>query len=167
MSYVLIGGAVVFTGALSAAILPPALTGVTLLFLLLRICWLDENIKADLLDADVVPDDYRRAVREAPRLRPHEPLPDDPALLATGLRGQIQALNAAGLGALSGLVLLHAGWSTTPAMLTAMALVTLAYWQADRLITTILHLDRGEPLPPGAISRSLGWAHSWRVGGDE
>jgi hypothetical protein len=166
MAYVLLGAAVVLTGAMAAVVLPPPLVGVALLLVLLRVCWLDENIKADLIGAEKVPADYRRAAAEAPRLSP-EPLPEDPALVATAMRGQIQAWSAAALGTLSVLVLTESGWPLGFALLGGMALVALGYWQADRLVTTILHLDRGEPLPPRALARAWGPAHSWRVGDDD
>ena len=167
LSYILIAGGVVFTGASAAAMLPPSLTGVGLLLVLLRVCWLDDNIKSDLIGATDLPVDYRRAAMEAPRLRPAEPLPDDPALIATGMRGQIQAWSAAALGALAVLVLTRSGWSATPALLGSMMLLSLSYWQADRLILTMLHLDQGLSLPPRALTRARAWAHSARVEPDE
>lgn len=165
--YILLGCAVVVTGAAFAVTLPPALTGVALLMVLLRVCWLDDNIKSDLLGATEMPPDYLRAAARAPRLPGAEPLPDDPALMATAMRGQSQAWTAAGLGAASALVLAHSGWSTAPALLAATALIALAFRQADRLVTTMVHLDHGRPLPPHDLARARRWAHSWRMGKDD
>jgi hypothetical protein len=166
IAYVLLGAAVVMTGALTAVMLPPALVGVGLVLAVLRICWLDENIKADLLGAEELPPEYKRTAADPTRLA-LEPIPEDPALLATGMRGQIQAWAAACLGALAVLVLIHSGWPTTPAVLGAMGLIALGYWQADRLVVTIQHLDRGQALPARHLVSPRAWAHSWRVGPDE
>jgi hypothetical protein len=165
--HVLLCAAVVVTGAASAVILPPALVGAALLFVLLRVCWLDDNIKSDLMGATEVPPDYHRAAAEVPRLKGPEGLHEDPALVATAMRGQIQAWTAAALGALSVMTLAHSGWPITPAILTAMALITLGYWQADRLVKTIVHIEHGRPLPPRMLASTRAWAHSSRLRGDE
>ncbi|MEM7489090.1 MAG: hypothetical protein AAF390_08190 [Pseudomonadota bacterium] len=164
--HVLLGAAVVATGAAVALTLPPALTGVGLLILLLRVCWLEDNIKSDLMGTDTMPANHARPLRDRAALLGGGPGIDDPALMATALRGQIQALGAGGLGAVAILAAGHLTWPPAAALALGLALVWLAFRRVDRLSVTLAHLERGRPLSRRALSDAHPWAHSHRIEDD-
>jgi hypothetical protein len=168
LGHVLLGVGLFGMGAAIALVLPPALTGVALIVALLRICWLEDNIKSDLLDAVETPANHRqpRAERNA-FLGADAPAAEDPALLATALRGQIQALSTLAYGAVGILLSVHTGWVPGVALAALLAAIWLGFRRADRLVLTIVHLEHGRPLPPNALSRPYSWAHSWRMDGGE
>ena len=109
MFRVLTGAALVAVGSAFAFLAPPSVTAVALLLALLRVCWLEDNIKSDLLGREDLPPNHvnaarrRRAAlraltgRAGARMR-------GAALVATAMRGQVQALSAAALAALAVIV---------------------------------------------------------------
>jgi hypothetical protein len=163
MTHVLLGAALVFLGASFALVLPPALTGAALILLLLRLCWLEDNIKSDLVGRTTMPANHEQPLRDRAPLMGRSEASRDPALMATALRGQIQALGAAGFGALSTLVAGHLAWHPAAALALGLTLVWLGFRRADRLAVTLSHLDGGRPLPRAILSETHSWAHSHRL----
>jgi hypothetical protein len=163
IAHVLLGAALVSTGAAFALTLPPALSGVALLVLLLRVCWLEDNIKADLMGRDTMPANHEQTLRGRAPLLGRSEASRDPALMATALRGQIQALGAAGFGALAMLVAGHLAWPPVAALALGLGLAWMGFRRADRLAVTLDHLDHGRPLPRAVLSEAHPWAHSHRV----
>ncbi|MEM8849740.1 MAG: hypothetical protein AAGE03_06855 [Pseudomonadota bacterium] len=163
ISHILLGAAIVVTAAGIAVILPPALTGAALILILLRICWLEDNIKSDLLDTTTLPANHEHPLRQRAALLGAEPDIRSAAMMATALRGQAQALWAAGFGALSTLAAVQLVWHPPFALLVGIFMVWLGFRRADRLLVTLAYLEQGRPLPKEALWSAHPWVHSHTV----
>jgi hypothetical protein len=160
--HILLGAGLVALGGAIATILPPALTGVALIVLMLRICWLEDNIKSDLAGARDIPANHRR--RDDVRAgRLHE----TPGLIATSMRGQAQALSAGGFGAVALLVWTQIGWPPAPTLMAGLILLLIGLRRVDRMAVTLSHLDRRQPLPTETLLRAHPWVHSYRMDPEE
>ncbi len=162
--------AVVALGALAAFVLPLGLVGALLVLSLLRICWLEDNIKTDLMGRAEMPANHLEALnqrRAATRLLTGSdgdaPTHHSPDLMATAMRGQIQALMAAGLAALAVLVARDLGGKPLIDLALGGFVLWLALRRADRLVVTLVHLDARRPLPHAAIMGRHPWVYSYRV----
>ncbi|MEM7643808.1 MAG: hypothetical protein AAF366_14940 [Pseudomonadota bacterium] len=158
--HILLGGAIVATAAGFAVVLPPALSGMALILILLRICWLEDNIKSDLLGTKALPANHEQPLRDRAAMLGTEPDIRSAAMVATALRGQAQALWAAGFGALSTLTATQMVGHPTLALFVGVVMVWLGFRRADRLLVTLSHLERGRPLPKHALWSAHPWVHS-------
>jgi hypothetical protein len=164
IAHVLLGVGVFGMGVALALTLPPALTGVALILALLRICWLEDNIKSDLMGAGEMPANHQQPINDRVALMGGErPEAGDPALMATALRGQVQAWSAGCYGAVAILLSVHMGWTPGAALAALLGMIWLGFRRVDRLAVTIVHLRNGRPLPKRELSRTHSWAHSWRM----
>lgn len=165
---ILTGAALVATGAAFAFLLPGPVIAAALLLMLLRICWLEDNIKSDLIGRRDLPPNHsnahrrRRAAMRVLTGRDGAAVRGAP-LVATAMRGQVQALGAVGLAALAVTVARAAEPGGAAAAMLFAFMLWAALRRADALVRTLSHLDAGRALPPGALAGSPGWAHSYRV----
>ncbi|MEM8822398.1 MAG: hypothetical protein AAGF30_02205 [Pseudomonadota bacterium] len=163
IEHILLGAAIVATAAGFAVVLPPALTGVALVLILLRICWLEDNIKSDLMGTKALPANHEQTLRERAALLGTDPDIRTAAMMATALRGQIQALWAAVFGGLSTLIAAQLVWHPPLALSVGVFMVWLGFRRADRLLVTLSYLERGHPLPKDVLASAHPWVHSHRV----
>jgi hypothetical protein len=132
---------------------------------LLRVCWIDENIRQDLERADRMPAGYARVLNIRRRLSAQffGTAPEEitcPRLLASHLRAQGHAIFAFLFGLVA--VALAATIGDTPlGLLAAGGALALGLGRIDRLAAADAHLRRREPLPRhllddrGLLSRLL------------
>ena len=149
----LVSGAVlVASGSAAALWLPGGLAGALALFLLLRICWLEENIRSDLMGASDLPEAYRltqevqrrwqRAlfgVAAAPETCPRR--------LASAMRVQSHALYALLIGGFAVIVAQAAAAAPLMCVLLGGALLARAFARVDRLAEAEAILATGAALP--------------------
>jgi len=153
-NHLLAGGLVVGAGSAAGIWLPLGAALLLLALLICRICWLEDNIHQDLLQAEDVPAGYR-ACRERRRglvglaFGDEEHGNDCPLWLASALRLQSHAWSALGWGIAAG-AMLPAGVPLTYAA-GALALI-LALRHADYLAVGASRLAWGRPLPDRLIA---------------
>ncbi|CUH37579.1 hypothetical protein JSE7799_01308 [Jannaschia seosinensis] len=174
-AHLLTGTALVALGAELALILPPVLVCLAMAFALLRICWLEDNIKSDLVGRTELPPNHANPARRrqamawrvfgiAPQRDAGQACPD---LVATAMRGQIQAWMAVVLGALTVLAARDLALHPLANFMLGGGILALALMRAEALRVTLLHLQAGRALPPRALLPVRPWAHSYRVDPEE
>jgi hypothetical protein len=152
--HLLIGGAVVGAGSAAGLWLPLGAALLLLALALCRVCWIEDNIHQDLLNAETVPSGYRACRRRRSGLLglalgdPEEEI-TCPRRLASELRLQAHAWSAFAWAIAAGAVL-PAGVALTFGA-GAMALF-LALRHADYLALVAAHLASGAPLPAHLIA---------------
>jgi hypothetical protein len=161
----LAGSLAVLAGSAAALWAPVSVATLLALVALLRVCWIDENIRGDLARAKRMPAGYARTLSLRRRFAAllfgtAPPEITCPRVLASHLRAQSHALFAFIFGLAAALVAAAAG-DTHIGLLGAGAVLVLAFGRVDRLAAADTHLRRGEPLPShllddrGRLSRLL------------
>lgn len=159
-------------GALTPVFVPTTIIGLVILLVLLRICWLGDNIAHDLAGQDRLPPAYvnaalrrQRAIWAALRIKPSsDPRAWRPALVATRMRAEEQAWYIYGVAAVAGLVATQA---QTPGLLPVAAiglLLRVAMRKADGLAVTLAYLGAAKPLPRGDLLARPAWVPGSRAG---
>lgn len=157
--HILIGAAMVGAGALAALWLPFGLIGSFAMLALLRICWIEDNINADLLGRDALPPGYLQTLqmrrlfvlrwfgidlgRVPPGLSAH--------LVATALRAEAQIWGASLLGYASMILAQYGPLGTVGNLAIAALFFVAGLRRADRLAVTLSYCDRGRPLPAAML----------------
>ena len=157
------GGTLVLAGSAVALWLPGGLVGALGLYLLLRICWLEENIRSDLMHAPVLPEGYRstQALQRRWQMALFGAAAEAitcPQRLASILRVHSHALYALLLG---GCAAFLAKTAALPAMglLLGAGMLALACRRVNRLAETEAIVAQGGTLPKemledrGALAR--------------
>ncbi len=147
----LAGSLAVLAGSAAALWAPASVAMLLALVALLRVCWIDENIRGDLEHAKRMPAGYAHTMLLRRRLSTWlfgatPPEITCPRVLASHLRAQGHALFAFLFGLLAALIAAGAGDSPVGLAGAGGALV-LAFGRVDRLAAADAHLRRGEPLP--------------------
>jgi hypothetical protein len=145
------GSLAVLAGSAAGLWAPGPLAAVAGLVALLRVCWIDENIRQDLDGAERMPAGYAHTLRLrrnlAARLFGAAPEPITcPRLLASHLRAQAHAIYAFLFGLLAAALAAGAGDGALGLAAAAGAL-GLGLGRVDRLARADAHLRRGEALP--------------------
>lgn len=154
-AHILIGAAMVAAGALAGLWLPFGLMGSFALLAILRICWIEDNITADLFGRDRLPPGYLQTLtlrrrfmwrwfgvdpaRDADDLSAH--------LVATTLRAEAQLWAAWLFGFASMVCALHGPFGGMLNLSLGVGLFCVALTRVDRLAVTLHHCDAGRPLP--------------------
>lgn len=153
--HVIMGAALVATGALAALWVPVGLIGALALLALLRICWLEDNIVSDLFGRDSLPAGYR-STAEVRRLFffrwfgicPAETTAESSAhLMATAMRAEVQIWATLLLGVAAAMVAQQGLFGPVVNLALGAALFVVALTRADRLALTLVHCDAGRALP--------------------
>lgn len=152
---VLTGAVIVLGGAYFSLNASTEIAALVLIFALLRICWLEDNIGSDLCHASRLPQSYVNAIRRRRRFlwNAFGILPDTsaekvtPQLLATSLHAQAEALCAAGLAALSVLILRGTGEFSWMAFGLGTVVLAGALWRVNNYVEAISHVNAEVPLP--------------------
>jgi len=155
----------ILAGSAAGLWAPGSVATILGLIALIRICWIDENIRGDLEPAERMPPGYARTLDLRRRLAAalFRSAPQEitcPRLLATQLRAQGHAIFAF-LFALLATTLAAAAGDTPIGLLAAGVALVLAFGRVDRLAAADAHLRRGEALPGhmlddrGRLSRLL------------
>ncbi|MEM0938055.1 MAG: hypothetical protein AAF646_11905 [Pseudomonadota bacterium] len=147
----LMGGSALVLGGSAIALWLPAGVSVGLaLGLLLRVCWLEENIRSDLMGATHLPEAYRRT--QALQTRWQQTLfgaasePETcPRRIASGMRAQAHAHYALLSGGCAGF-LASATASPTAAVVLGGAALLVAFARVDRLVDAEARLAAGGAL---------------------
>jgi hypothetical protein len=151
----MIGCGVVAAAAMAGIWAPVNLVVIIALFVVLRVCWLEDNITNDLIGRDRLPGGYvNTAVRRSNLVRQwlgREPVEDTskmrPHHLATVMRAEIQVW-ACMLFGLSATSIAHAGpVGATGNLVVGGALLFLALRRVDRLMVSLAHCAEGRALP--------------------
>jgi len=154
-AHLLIGCGVVAAAALSGIWAPVNLVLIVSLFVLLRVCWLEDNISNDLIGRDSLPGGYvNTAIRRGNFVRQwlgREPAEDaskmPPHHLATVMRAEIQVWACMLLG-ICATALAQAGpLGTVTNLVLGGVLFVLALRRADRLMVSLAHCAEGRALP--------------------
>ena len=154
-AHLLIGCGVVAAAALSGIWAPVNLVLIVSLFVLLRVCWLEDNITNDLIGRDSLPGGYvNTAIRRGNFVRQwlgREPAEDaskmPPHHLATVMRAEIQVWACMLLG-LCATALAQAGpFGPATNLVLGGALFVLALRRVDRLMVSLAHCAEGRALP--------------------
>ncbi|GAA4227790.1 hypothetical protein GGQ68_004055 [Sagittula marina] len=149
---VLCGGLAIAAGALGVLHLAPAVSGALGFLILLRICWLDDNIANDLLVRDDLPQSYINAQRRQQIIemallgRPRGDAVTCPVQMATKMRAEAQVWSVV---LLSGCAACFAHSMPLGAWLSsglALAGFMQAFRMADRLSATLWLVECGLPL---------------------
>lgn len=172
---VLVCAALVAAGAYGSLQASAAGLAGVLFVVLLRICWLEDNIKNDLIDCDRLPANYVNIARRRQRALwllfgaapGSDPAGWSPALVATGMRAQIQALAAALFGAVAVMAARDLPFHPAVNLAAASAVFLTALSRADALIATLALLDQDRPLPRHALLARVPWAYSSRERRDD
>jgi hypothetical protein len=145
------GAVLVLAGSTIALWLPGGLAGALALFLLLRICWLEENIRSDLMRAPELPEGYRRtqALQRRWQMALFGAAAEAvtcPQRLASMMRVQSHALYALFLG---GSAAFLAKAMAVPAfgLLLGAGVLMLACLRVDRIAEAEAIVARGGALP--------------------
>jgi len=155
LGHVVMGAALVATGALAAIWVPFGMVGVVALLALLRICWLEDNIVSDLFGRDRLPAGYR-STAELRRLFffrwfgicPGESTAEQSAhLMATAMRTEVQIWATLLLGMAAALVAQSGAFGATVNLALGAALLVVALTRADRLALSLAHCDAQSALP--------------------
>ncbi len=151
----MIGCGVVAAAAMTGIWAPVNLVMIIALFVVLRVCWLEDNISNDLIGRDQLPGGYvntairrgnfvrqwlgREPHEDASKMRPHH--------LATVMRAEIQVWACMLIG-LSATAVAHAGpFALTGNLTVGAALLVLALSRVDRLMVSLAHCAEGRALP--------------------
>jgi hypothetical protein len=153
--HVLMGAALVATGALAALWVPFGLLGALALLMLLRICWLEDNIVSDLFGRDSLPAGYRSTadLRRLFFFRWFGICPSDCAaeqsahLMATAMRTEVQIWATLLLGMAAAMVAQHGAFGMSVNLALGAALFVIALTRADRLALSLAHCDAQSALP--------------------
>ena len=154
---ILTGAALVTLGAAIGTAFPLGLTSTLAAIVVLRICWLEDNIGNDLVGQETLPANHANPARRRRDLmarlssRPPVEPPRSPALLATAMRGQVQAWMALLLGALAVVGASRLGLHPIADIAVGALFLRLALLRADALAVTLAHLDADTPLPRAAL----------------
>ena len=158
---ILSGALALAAGAMAVFYMAPWALALVGLILLLRICWLDDNIVRDLMAQDTLPPGYhatfqRRqylalllfgvALPEAPRT---------PAQLATRMRAEMQVWTIVLLAGLGTMLLHQQPFGPALSVCAALALWAQAFRGADRLALTLWYVETGRALTQAALTRRL------------
>jgi len=149
------GGTLVLAGSAVALWLPGGLVGALGLLVLLRICWLEENIRSDLMRAHVLPEGYRRTQALQRRWQmalfgaAAEPVAC-PQRLASILRVHSHSLYALLLGGSAAFI---ARTAALPALGLALGagILMLACMRVNRLAETEAIVAQGGTLPEAML----------------
>lgn len=155
LTHLVLGCGVVATAALAGIWAPPNLLAILSLLVLMRMCWLEDNICNDLIGRDRLPGSYvNTSIRrgnflrlwfgletgeDATRLPPHQ--------LATSMRAEIQIWACMLLGIAATLVAQVTAFGPAIALLSGAALLSMALARVDRLTVSLAHCAAGRALP--------------------
>lgn len=164
---ILLAAGIVFAGAVFALSVPLQVAAFVTLMATLRICWLEDNIASDLVDAQELPGGYVNAIRKRQRLlwallrlSPGKPAETRcPLLVATSLRAQSETLSAAVLSVLAVLTLRDLDVYPVMAALIGLPILVAAFWRADQVIEAVTCLHAERPIPR---ERFFSWVSSRR-----
>lgn len=159
---------VLAAGALGVVHLGLSLCGLLGALVLMRICWLDDNISNDLLDQTDLPQSYHNAYRRQRLIehrltgRPWREMRLTPAIVATRMRAEVElwsvVLFSAGAMMLGQMMPLGVILS----LLLSLAGFAVAFRSAGRLADVLYLVERGQTLPRAELLRSPGWLNSAR-----
>ncbi|MEM7724131.1 MAG: hypothetical protein AAF376_17420 [Pseudomonadota bacterium] len=155
ISHLFQGVAFVATGAFVGLWAPTGLIGVFALLLLMRVCWLEDNITNDLVGRDELPDEYvNTAIRNGNLLRRWfgvAPATDiagqTPHQLATGMRAETQIWACMLLGLAATLTAQVAPFGAVMNLIVASAIFVLALRRVDKLMISLRYCAAGRELP--------------------
>jgi hypothetical protein len=156
---VVAGALAVAAGALGVLWLIPGVSGILALLILIRMCWLDDNILNDLLDRDELPDGYRMRLARRRQIAAllfgaTIPLaPDTPAQVATRMRAEMQCWGIVLTAGAAALLARHLPFGPTISVLAAVWLFLAALRGADRLSLTLWHVETGRVLTRAALQK--------------
>ena len=153
--HVLTGAVMAGAGALAGLWITPGLVGVAVVFVLLRVCWLEDNIVSDLFGRDTLPRGYRNTAVQRRNfllawfgIWARETTAEGSAhLMATAMRTEVQIWATLLWGGASALVALHAPFGTWISLCIATALFVVALTRADKLAGSLAHCEAGKALP--------------------
>lgn len=151
----LLGGIIVAAGTAAGLWLPLGAALLLLSIAVCRICWIEDNIHQDLLNADHLPAGYRACLDRRTALlfgASREESPEDqdcPLRMASALRLQAHALAAFSWGAAAGVALPVGAPLTFGAGALALA---LALRHADYLAVGASLIAAGKPMPQRMIA---------------
>lgn len=151
----LTGCGVVAAAAMTGIWAPPNLVMIVALFVLLRVCWLEDNISNDLIGRDELPGGYvNTAIRRGNLVRQwlgREPAEDaskmPPHHLATVMRAEIQVWACMLFGICATAIASSGPFGTTGNLLIGGTLLVLALRRVDRLMVSLAHCAEGRALP--------------------
>jgi hypothetical protein len=145
----------VATAALAGIWAPPNLLAILSLLVLMRVCWLEDNICNDLIGRDRLPGSYvNTSIRrgnflrlwlgldpgeDAARLPPHQ--------LATSMRAEIQIWACMLFGIAATLVAQVTAFGPVVGLGAGAALLAMALSRVDRLTVSLAHCAAGRALP--------------------
>jgi hypothetical protein len=146
---------VVATGALAGLWAAPGLMGVLALLLLMRICWLEDNITNDLIGRDALPGGYVNTaiwrgnlMRRFLGMQPRDDITDhSPHQLATSMRAEIQVWACLLLGLAATLTVQFAPFGPWLNGALGGLLLVLALNRTNRLTRSLAHCAEGRALP--------------------
>jgi hypothetical protein len=153
--HLLLGGLIVGAGSAAGLWLPLGVALLLLSIALCRVCWIEENIHQDLLNAENLPAGYRACLERrsfflsgsVPEDKSQEH--DCPKRIASALRLQAHAWAAFGWGLAAGAALPAGAPLTYGAGVLAL---TLALRHADYLAVGASLIASGKPLPRRLIA---------------
>lgn len=132
--------------ALSGALLLPGLTAMLLLLVLLRICWIEDNLHSDLIHTKTLPIHYKNTqIRRAKFFQSFHittPIETCPQRMASQLRQQSWLLQAGLYAGLAGLITTHPFYWPI-----GLALLWLAMTKCETHLMTSLYLNKKQALP--------------------
>jgi len=153
--HLLIGCSIVGTAALAGIWAPPNLLAIIALLVLMRICWLEDNICNDLVGRDRLPGSYvNTSIRrenflrlwfglepgaDAARLPPHQ--------LATSMRAEIQIWGCMLFGLAATLIAQVTAFGPAFSAIAGAIVLTMALLRVDRLTVSLAHCAAGRALP--------------------
>lgn len=152
MEALLSGAALVLSGSAAALWLPANLVTALGLLILIRTCWLEENIRGDLMSAKQMPEGYRHTQQVQQRWRHllFGSAPEEitcPQRLASRLRVQAHAHYALLLGAAGAGVASVGAPAPLPALLLGGACLYAALRRVERLAAAEAMLVEARALP--------------------
>jgi hypothetical protein len=164
-AHLVIGCGIVATAALAGIWAPPNLLAILSLLVLMRICWLEDNISNDLIGRDRLPGSYvNTSIRrgnflrlwfgltpreDASRLPPHQ--------LATAMRAEIQVWACMLFGIAATLVAQVTAFGPAVSLAAGAALLIMALARVDRLTVSLAHCAAGRALPQRLLLPSRRW----------
>lgn len=165
LSQLLQAVAFVATGAFVGIWAPPGLMGVMALLMLMRICWLEDNITNDLIGQDKLPGGYvNTAIRRGNLIRRilgRDPTQDvttqSPHQLATGMRAEIQVWACMLLGLVATVTAQFAPFGPVMNLLVAAMIFAMALRRVDKLLVSLAHCAEGRALPQRLLLPSRPW----------
>jgi hypothetical protein len=154
-THLVLGCGIVATAALAGIWAPPNLVAILALLVLMRVCWLEDNICNDLIGRDRLPGSYvNTSIRRGNFLRlwfGMEPSGDagrlPPHQLATAMRAesQIWACMLFGIGATLAAQVTAFGFALS--LIASATLLAMALIRVDRLAVSLAHCAAGKALP--------------------